>query len=149
MYSFMARLHLGCISSSSCCSCSWPAAYMRFGLFGCLQLSKKYAGRKKRSKNQSATQLIHLNLTKSEKIPGNDLRDFEILRMSTERNQSSSTAAPAAGRVRLMVAGRAEGRRGAGGSVCVVPGLGPVKLSKQITGHPGHVGGNPCELWLK
>lgn len=30
----------------------------------------------KRSKNQSSTQLIHSNLTKSKKIPGNDLRDF-------------------------------------------------------------------------
>lgn len=57
------------------------------GLLNCPNLSAA----KKRSKNQSATQLIHLNLTKSEKIPGNDLRDFEILRMSTEPSERAQS----------------------------------------------------------
>lgn len=67
---------------------AWRAAKASafFGLLNCPNLSAE-----KRSKNQSATQLIHLNLTKSEKIPGNDLRDFEILRMSTEASATQST----------------------------------------------------------
>lgn len=71
---------------------AWRAAKASafFGLLNCPNLSAE-----KRSKNQSATQLIHLNLTKSEKIPGNDLRDFEILRMSTEASATQSTRSTA------------------------------------------------------
>lgn len=132
---------------------AWRAAKASafFGLLNCPNLSAE-----KRSKNQSATQLIHLNLTKSEKIPGNDLRDFEILRMSTEASATQSTRSTANrdGRDSLPVGQpvgvrrRKVAQRRRGGWRRLVP----AKLSKQITRSDGNIGGiagNPCELWLK